>query len=455
MFGVYIVNAIVIGAVIMFQAQGATRAEIASSMQLAEALVVDALRLAHGPDDPLLRQSLDLNLRHVRHIRVAVTGAPGMTKTESRTVGHGAGASVQAPRWFSNIVAPLVVRREFPIAVGGRLAGAVEIRSDPADEVNEAWNYVYSLVKVLLILTFVMSCFAFVIFRRMLRPLARLAFGLKKIEDRAFEIRLPPSPLRELAPIIRAFNRVAEALKQAEDANRTLHRQLLNAQDDERRRTALELHDEAGPCLFALEANATSISNMAVERGDDRLRDRADDVVSLVARIQGINRRVLDRLRPVDLGRMPLCETIKQLVKSFSRIEDAPVVEIRLGSLRRTYGLSIDLTIYRCVQEGLTNASRHAGALSIVIAIDECERRSEGGSLKKDLVLTIGDDGRGLASDRGLGRGLAGIRERIEALGGTFALRSSSDGTILSIIVPDLDAHVSEARSFVSMTDPG
>ncbi|WP_204328442.1 hypothetical protein, partial [Stenotrophomonas maltophilia] len=64
------------------------------------------------------------------------------------------------------------------------------------------------------------------------------------------------------AQIAARFNRVAEALTAARGANRQLNRQLLTAQDDEGRRTALELHDEFGPCLFALEANAASITRL-------------------------------------------------------------------------------------------------------------------------------------------------------------------------------------------------
>lgn len=56
---------------------------------------------------------------------------------------------------------------------------------------------------------------------------------------------------------------MAQALAETRAANSRLNRQLLSAQDDERRRTALELHDEFGPCLFALEANAASVIRMA------------------------------------------------------------------------------------------------------------------------------------------------------------------------------------------------
>ena len=107
---------------------------------------------------------------------------------------------------------------------------------------------------------------------------------------------------------------------------------------------------------------------------------------------------------------------------------------------------SIDLTIYRCVQEGLTNVVRHAGATSVAIELGEVEERS---AVESDgdahLRLVIRDDGRGIAAVAPMGRGLTGMQERVQALAGTFTIeRIAAGGTHLHIAIP-LPARAGEA----------
>src|SRR5207253_2475834 len=93
----------------------------------------------------------------------------------------------------------------------------------------------------------------FILFGRVLDPLKGLVRGLSDLEQRHYRVRLPRPKARELATIADRFNALAEALGAARAENVSLSRRLVTAQDDERRRTALELHDEVGPCLFGLK----------------------------------------------------------------------------------------------------------------------------------------------------------------------------------------------------------
>jgi two-component system sensor histidine kinase UhpB len=99
------------------------------------------------------------------------------------------------------------------------------------------------------------------------------------------------------------------------------------------------------------------------------------------------------------------------------------------GRLRPGYGDSIDLTIYRCVQESLTNALRHAGAAHIAIALDEIE--SEGA-----VQVRVRDDGCGIDPKAAPGRGLRGMQERVRALGGSFVIDSAPGATCIAITIP-------------------
>ena len=94
----------------------------------------------------------------------------------------------------------------------------------------------------------------------MLDPLTGVARGLADLEQRNYRVRLPRPRAQELAAITDRFNALAQALDAARSENEKLNHRLITAQDDERRRTALELHDEVGPSLFGLKANAGSIA---------------------------------------------------------------------------------------------------------------------------------------------------------------------------------------------------
>lgn len=427
------VAALLTGAVVAWKARTAERLEIASAMQLAESLVTDTIRLMQNAPAPVVLQSIDLHFQSVRHVRVAILDEAG------RPVGKPANSEAQsdrntneAPAWFSRLVGNAVETKDFPIIVGHKHIGVVKISSEPADEIGEAWGYAHTLLVTAACLNVIVLAVLFVAFGRVLAPLTTLASALQNLEDKNYEVRLPHSSVVELATITDHFNKAAGALSAAQDANRQLNRRLIAAQDEERRRTALELHDEVGPCLFALEATATSIGTMTRGSPDmARVHERAKDLVTLVANVQSINRRVLDRLRPMALGRIPLRDSLFELLANSDLDENAPEIDQTIGSIRESYDRLVDLTLYRCVQEGVFNAVRHAHAEHVHVLVDE-EQADDG----RFIIIAIRDDGRGLPEAPRQGRGLAGIRERVEALAGSFDIKSLSPGTLLDIRIP-------------------
>ena len=371
--------AVLTGAVIILKARTATKLEIASSMQLAEQVVSDSIRLLQDAPAPLLLKSIDLHFQSIRHVKIEVADAAGRPVLSALNPDARARQDApDAPGWFSFLIAPLVEIKNFPVVIRDQSIGVVTIRSEPSDEISEAWNYAYALIVTTFCLNIIVLGAMFLFFGRVLAPLPRLVAGLKDLETKNYAVRLLRPSLTELATITDHFNKAAEALSAAHDANRNLTRKLLTAQDDERRRMALELHDEAGACLFALEVNATSILNMTKRLADGaRVSERAKDVVALVETVQGINRRVLDRLRPMALGQIPLKECLIKLLVDLDGGEGAPAIDYAIGDLSTSYGPLVDLTIYRCVQEGLLNAIRHAHASRIMVALNERDEADE------------------------------------------------------------------------------
>ena len=420
------------GSVIVLTARSATKLEIEASTRLAEVLVTDTIRIMQDVPSDIVLKTIDLNFRNVRHVRIAVLdarGTPVHATTSLDAQRDRAERAAGAPAWFARAIAPVPSMKVFPLLVHNRREGDVTVAAEPADEIGEAWQYAGAILATGLCLNLVVFIALFVLFGRALRPLTALVGGLADLERRNYAVRLARPSLPELAIIADHFNRAAGTLSLAYDANRTLNRKLLTAQDDERRRTALELHDEVGPCLFALDVEASSIVTAADKLEDHRaIRRRAEAVVALTKTVQSLNRRLLDRMRPMSLGRVPLEDCLLRLVVDFDGANQV-AIDPAIGPIAESYGSLVDLTIYRCVQEGLFNAVRHAKAKRIELGVRE-------DSIAKRIDIRIGDDGHGLAAPTKPGLGLAGMHERIEALEGRFELASSSAGTTLTISLP-------------------
>nr|WP_280953905.1 ATP-binding protein [Methylobacterium terrae] len=429
-----LVAAAISGVVIIHKARTATEVETAASMAVVEPLVAETLQaLQDAPLSGLFR-TLALRFQGLRHVRVTLLDATG----RPAEAGPRRESTRRAPAWFARLIAPPAQRHEVPLVLRGSRIGTALVTAEPSDEIDEVWGYALALFLTGLSLSLAMLAILYVAFGRVLSPLAQLAAGLTRLEQQDYGARVDRPDTRELAVIAGRFNRLAEALGAARAANLRLHRRVLTAEEDERRRTALELHDEFGPCLFALEANSASIARIAAtleEPARARLTQRTDDIATIVKRVQTINRALLNRLRPAGLGQVPLGRCLELLVREAARHHPETVVEGRFASLKDGYGDLVDLTVYRCVQEGLTNALRHAGASRVSAEVAERD-----GTLR----LSVEDDGSGLRGERGEGwgegrgegRGLPGMRERVEALGGTLALVPREPGTSLRIVLP-------------------
>ena len=201
---------------------------------------------------------------------------------------------------------------------------------------------------------------------------------------------------------------------------------LLNAQEDERARIARELHDDISQQLAVLKITLKRLGRTAP--GDAAA---AAMIAEAVKRAEGIGISVHDlshRLHPARLRLIGLVDALSELNRELSQ----PGVTITFTHERVPPELPPDLTVclYRIVQEALHNARKHSKARSVAVTLT-------GGSDR--LALTIVDDGVGFDVDAAWRRGLGliSVRERVEAIGGTFAVHSSPGaGTRLEVNVP-------------------
>lgn len=418
-----LIAAFVIGSLTIMRARVSTRIEIAASMALAETLVAETI----GQANPQAVRSIAEHAsrqRLMRHVRLSVRNAAHLPVTIASQREASDAARSPAPAWFEKLIAPPIERRELPIITGGQTVGSVLITGVAEDEIAEAWENFIALTLGGAGLNIAVIMLLYVLFGRVLDPLTKLATGLRDLESRNYGVRLARPDGRELGAIAERFNSLAQALDALRAENSELHRRLITAQDDERRLTALELHDEVGPSLFGLKANAASIVAHA-PLGD--LIERAREMLTIIDHLQATNRNLLNRLRPMALGQIPIGELLSELARDRARQHAEIEIAVVPASVQPTYGEPVDLTVYRCVQEALTNAIRHAAATRIDITLHET-----GGYLE----LRVRDNGRGISAGR-VGRGISGMQERVRGLGGHCAVQDAPDGgTCVSIQIP-------------------
>jgi signal transduction histidine kinase len=213
--------------------------------------------------------------------------------------------------------------------------------------------------------------------------------------------------------------REAEArLAEAFNENRRLAQQHLRLQEAERKHLARELHDELGQYLNAIKLDAVSIRDHA--RGEPQ--HAAVAAADIVRSADHVHRTIADmirRLRPVGLDELGLAAALEHSMEHWRRRMPATSFSIAVEGDLDALGETLNLTVYRLLQEALTNCSRHANARHIDIAL----RRRSDANATDCVTLTVADDGCGMAPGALFaGFGLSGMRERVELLSGELVL---------------------------------
>ena len=152
-------------------------------------------------------------------------------------------------------------------------------------------------------------------------------------------------------------------------------------------------------------------------------------VLDIVSHMESCNRDLLNKLRPMALGEIDLSELIEKLVGTFRVRYNHITWQLEMPAPLPSFGETIDLTVYRFIQESLTNAARHSSARTVLI--DICQEQlinlhdTEVGE-KTELTMSVRDDGRGMSATSKPGHGITGLEERIEALGGVFSISQNN-----------------------------
>ena len=329
------------------------------------------------------------------------------------------------PQWFVGLLRIPDVGAAYPVTIGNDHVGDIVFIPDLSADVFEKWVGFLAIVLSGSTLMLLAAMSAYFTSGLALRPLRQLEEGLRRLRSGDYQVAIPVSGPPEIRRSCQAANQLAFTLNRLSEDNRSLLRKIVSLQDDERRELARELHDELGPLLFAIRANATALSESAPDSADPmsptaRLLQDAET-------LQRANRRILEGLSPLYVLELGLEQSLRTLLQNAQTQAPNLKLDAKIdGRLNEIDGV-LAQTTYRVIQEGATNALRHARAkrLEVRAAI-----------VDKEIRIDIQDDGIGFPSDLTFGRGLTGMRERVRALDGSLELRRENGQTLVICHLP-------------------
>jgi two-component system, NarL family, sensor histidine kinase UhpB len=387
----------------------------------------------------------------IRSNDITLTDRQGRTLYQSPPSPYKAGRD--APAWFDALVSPpaAVQAIDFP-------DGKLMIRANASRAVLDAWDDAAALGAAALALLLVANAAVFWLVGRAVRPFGQIVGALDRLQAGHFDTQLPPLAGVEAATIGTAFNRMVAELQRHLETERRAVRAELQLSDSreltrwidqhierERRMIARELHDELGQSVTAMRSIALSLAQRmaAIDpQAESAARLIADEASRLYDAMHGI----IPRLTPLVLDNFGLAEALTDLAERTRRSQPGVQLALHVELGDAALGSEAALALYRAAQEGISNALRHGEAKTLTLNVS--------GSADA-IELQLSDDGKGLApgwADRAGHHGLRWLGERVEALGGSFAIEPvAPHGVRLRVRLP---LHTAAAAQAAVVTTP-
>ena len=237
---------------------------------------------------------------------------------------------------------------------------------------------------------------------------------------------------KELENTLSAFREEVSVHQKTERKLRELSLSVLRIQDDERRRVARDLHDTVGQTLTALKITLNTLENEVARY--PRTADFFTELNGLADQALREIRTTSYLLHPPLLDEAGFAAAAAWYVEGFNKRSPTQVI-LQLPEGIRLPG-SVEIVLFRVLQESLTNITKHAGSatVDVLLQVDQ-----------NVISLSVRDYGKGISAERlakmngsgsDVGVGIAGMRERLKELGGRLGIESDSTGTLLKASVP-------------------
>lgn len=231
--------------------------------------------------------------------------------------------------------------------------------------------------------------------------------------------------------------------KEAEELTRDLSRRILEAQEGERRRVSRELHDSVNQILASVKFRIESLEEQFTGRSL-RFKREARKTKHLLNKVMAEVRRISRNLRPAELDDLGLASAVRSLAEEFTERTEIGITLLEPWP-RNALSPEITETLYRIIQEALTNVEKHSSATRVTIGF---------AATPDQLVCSISDNGRGMQQDdpgktrsKGGGLGVVDMRERLSFLKGTLEISPRGKrGTTLTVRIPLVSYQSSQTK---------
>ena len=418
-----------------YNARKNTLAEIASAekstLTLFDAAIIGATAISANKID--LSAFKLQQLSHMRHLKIALFDSKGKLLDSNQTTAS-AHFNNEAPAWFERLLNKTMPQWQPKIralSLNNQLLARLIITPDPSYEYAEIWKQMTDLLVLLALFFICVNLMIAWAIAQALKPTESILQTLNALEKGDLAARLPHFKLPELSLIGKQFNHMIETLQHSISQNHKLAQRLITLQEAERKNLARDLHDEFGQCLTAINTDANVILKHAKIKYPELL-DSATAITKLSRHLGDLVSGLLQKLRPGVLDELGLIAALNDLVDTWKSRSEAINCHFSIKVIEDNLTETINLAIYRLVQEALTNISRHAKASIVTIDIITENQRQQTG-----VMVKIHDNGIGFNPNNNDGFGLPGMRERVEGLGGTFTIETRlKHGTTLTAWVP-------------------
>jgi two-component system sensor histidine kinase UhpB len=417
--GLVMLLAMTLGTVVAgYEVRRALSAELEAGMGGARQTAIDAFEDLPQSDHPArdLHELVE-TFNGNRHVRAMLLRADGQVIALS----HAQGSAAVAPAWFRDLLKVRASAIALPLPPTGFGPGRLVLTPTSDLDTGAFWNEFLALMGVLAATASAGLLMVYMVLGAALRPLTVLADHFRQLGSGVYTGRVAEDGAPELRQLQHGFNRMAGALQAASTRNRQLAEQLVTLQEEERADIARDLHDEIGPHLFAVNLDAGLIAPLASAGQHEAIAERVRGIQGAVRHMQRQVRDLLVRLRPTQATEFGLNVALENLVSFWAARQGDITFDLSLPE-QDISGSTAEVA-YRIVQEGVNNAVRHGkpGQIRIVLAHD----------VPGQLLVCVTDDGTGKATPAagmGSGLGLIGMRERVEAGGGSLAYGPADAG---------------------------
>lgn len=298
-------------------------------------------------------------------------------------------------------------------AVFGTSITVWHVRTYPQDVHDEL---IALFVGVGLVVSFVVNNW---VLKRALTPLDRLQTAVDAVRGGVTNVRVEPGLTSDdrFDRLAETFNQMIERLEENAQRLQHLSRQILQAQEEERRRLARELHDEAAQALTSLLVHLRLLERAHTP---EEAQQRVQELRQLTAQALDEVRRVALDLRPTILDDLGLGPALAWRVDECNKLAGMHAT-ITISGLEQRLPREVELVFYRVGQEALSNVVRHAHAQEVAVRLQQ---------VNGQVTLEIRDDGQGfdpaaVHGDNGQGFGLMGMAERLAMIDGHLRIQSA------------------------------